>query len=34
MSNQMRRRWEDQAAGYVRASFQTQAPGNISSQLV
>jgi hypothetical protein len=31
---QMRRRWEDQAAGYVRARFQTQVPGNISSQLV
>ena len=31
---QMRQRWEEQLAGYVRASFQTQTLGNISSQTV
>jgi ATP-binding cassette, subfamily B, bacterial HlyB/CyaB len=29
---QMRQRWEEQLAGYVRASFRTQTLGNISSQ--
>ena len=31
---QMQRRWEEQLAGYVRASFRTQTLGNIGSQLV
>ena len=30
----MQQRWEDQLAGYVRASFRTQTLGNIGSQLV
>src|SRR5215467_6213338 len=31
---QMRRRWEDQLAGYVRASFRAQTLGNIGGQSV
>ena len=31
---QMQRRWEEQLAGYVRASFRTQNLGNIGSQAV
>jgi subfamily B ATP-binding cassette protein HlyB/CyaB len=31
---QMRRRWEDQLAGYVQASFRTQTLGNFGSQTV
>ncbi len=31
---QMQRRWEEQLAGYVRASFRTQTLGNIGSQVV
>ena len=31
---QMRQRWEEQLAGYVRASFRTQTLGNIGSQAV
>jgi subfamily B ATP-binding cassette protein HlyB/CyaB len=31
---QIRRRWEEQLAGYVRASFLTQTLGNIGSQAV
>jgi subfamily B ATP-binding cassette protein HlyB/CyaB len=31
---QMQRRWEEQLAGYVHASFRTQTLGNISSQVV
>jgi subfamily B ATP-binding cassette protein HlyB/CyaB len=31
---QMRRRWEDQLAGYVRASFRAQTLGNIGGQIV
>jgi subfamily B ATP-binding cassette protein HlyB/CyaB len=31
---QMRQRWEEQLAGYVRASFRTQTLGNIGSQTV
>ena len=31
---QMRRRWEEQLAGYVRASFRTQTLGNIGAQIV
>jgi subfamily B ATP-binding cassette protein HlyB/CyaB len=31
---QMQRRWEEQLAGYVRASFNTQNLGNVASQLV
>jgi subfamily B ATP-binding cassette protein HlyB/CyaB len=31
---QVQRRWEEQLAGYVRASFRTQTLGNIGSQLV
>jgi ATP-binding cassette, subfamily B, bacterial HlyB/CyaB len=31
---QMQRRWEEQLAGYVRASFRTQTLGNIGSQAV
>jgi subfamily B ATP-binding cassette protein HlyB/CyaB len=31
---QMRRRWEEQLAGYVQASFRTQTLGNIGSQAV
>jgi subfamily B ATP-binding cassette protein HlyB/CyaB len=31
---QMQRRWEEQLAGYVRASFRTQNLGNIASQSV
>jgi subfamily B ATP-binding cassette protein HlyB/CyaB len=31
---QMQRRWEEQLAGYVRASFRTQTLGNIASQSV
>jgi subfamily B ATP-binding cassette protein HlyB/CyaB len=31
---QMQRRWEDQLAGYVRASFRAQTLGNISAQVV
>jgi ATP-binding cassette, subfamily B, bacterial HlyB/CyaB len=31
---QMRQRWEEQLAGYVRSSFRTQTLGNISSQAV
>ena len=31
---QMQRRWEEQLAGYVRASFGTQTLGNIGSQVV
>jgi len=31
---QIRRRWEEQLAGYVRASFRTQTLGNIGSQAV
>jgi subfamily B ATP-binding cassette protein HlyB/CyaB len=31
---QMRRRWEDQLAAYVQASFRTQTLGNIGSQVV
>jgi subfamily B ATP-binding cassette protein HlyB/CyaB len=31
---QMQRRWEEQLAAYVRASFQTQTLGNIGSQAV
>jgi ATP-binding cassette, subfamily B, bacterial HlyB/CyaB len=31
---QMRQRWEEQLAGYVRASFRTQTLGNIGSQVV
>jgi subfamily B ATP-binding cassette protein HlyB/CyaB len=31
---QMQRRWEEQLAGYVRASFRTQTLGNIGSQSV
>ncbi len=31
---QIRQRWEEQLAGYVRASFRTQTLGNVSSQVV
>jgi subfamily B ATP-binding cassette protein HlyB/CyaB len=31
---QMQRRWEEQLAGYVRASFRTQTLGNIGTQVV
>jgi subfamily B ATP-binding cassette protein HlyB/CyaB len=31
---QMQRRWEDQLAGYVRASFRAQTLGNIGGQVV
>jgi len=31
---QMRQRWEEQLAGYVRSSFRAQTLGNISSQVV
>jgi ATP-binding cassette, subfamily B, bacterial HlyB/CyaB len=31
---QMRQRWEEQLAGYVRASFRTQTLGNIGTQVV
>jgi ATP-binding cassette, subfamily B, bacterial HlyB/CyaB len=31
---QMRQRWEEQLAGYVRASFRTQTLGNIATQVV
>ncbi len=31
---QMQRRWEEQLAGYVRASFKTQTLGNVASQSV
>jgi subfamily B ATP-binding cassette protein HlyB/CyaB len=31
---QMQRRWEEQLAGYVQASFRTQTLGNIGSQVV
>jgi subfamily B ATP-binding cassette protein HlyB/CyaB len=31
---QMQRRWEEQLAGYVRASFRTQTLGNIAGQAV
>ena len=31
---QMQRRWEDQLAGYVRASFRAQTLGNIGGQIV
>jgi subfamily B ATP-binding cassette protein HlyB/CyaB len=31
---QMQRRWEEQLAGYVRASFRSQTLGNIGSQVV
>jgi subfamily B ATP-binding cassette protein HlyB/CyaB len=31
---QMRRRWEEQLAGYVKAGFRTQTLGNIGSQIV
>ncbi len=31
---QMQRRWEEQLAGYVRASFRTQTLGNVGSQAV
>jgi ATP-binding cassette, subfamily B, bacterial HlyB/CyaB len=31
---QMRRRWEDQLAGYVRASFRAQTLGNVGGQIV
>jgi subfamily B ATP-binding cassette protein HlyB/CyaB len=31
---QMRQRWEEQLAGYVRASFRTQTLGNIGGQVV
>jgi subfamily B ATP-binding cassette protein HlyB/CyaB len=31
---QMQRRWEDQLAGYVRASFRAQTLGNVGGQIV
>ena len=31
---QIRRRWEEQLAGYVQASFRTQTLGNVASQIV